>query len=56
MIEVTTVFVLTSLFGGCKTGSARREGVGLPIVVRRVRNVSECLNMTSLWGEEYDLA
>lgn len=54
MIGMAIVFVLTSLFGGRRTGSARKEGVELPIVLRRVQNVSECLNMTSLWGEETD--
>jgi hypothetical protein len=54
MIGVAIVFVLTSLFGGRRTGSARGETVGLSIAVRRVQNVHEYLNMTSLWGEEYD--
>jgi hypothetical protein len=54
MIGVTIVFVLASLFDGRRTGSARRDAMRLSIVMRRVQNVSECLNVSSLWGEEYD--
>lgn len=56
MTGVILLVVLTSLLGGRGTGSVCRDnGAGLrTAAVQRVQNVSERLNMTSLWGEEYD--
>lgn len=52
------LFIVSSLFGGgCMTrDSATRWGERtiLPVVVQRLRNVSERLNMTCPWGGEYD--
>ena len=51
---VLVVFSLVS--GGYMTSRTitRREWTGLTVVVQRLQNVSEGLNMTCPWGGEYD--
>jgi len=54
MYVTGTLFVVSSLFGGGCTATRWGERAGLAVVVWRMQNVSERLNMTCPWGGEYD--
>lgn len=59
MYVVGALFVVSTLFGGgCMTrdgATRRRERSELPVVVvQRLQNVSQRLNLTCPWGGEYD--